>query len=486
MTGWESITLRVQTPMFLQGQPGHAGEPGKAEVRPSAIRGLVRFWLRAVVGSVVGDDLDRVAQVESAILGSTTSPSKVQFRVPHQPRTAPLTATTVHDFEKLSQIDISTGYDPVDRPLGGFAGAAYLMGQGLYPLRTDRPRAFIEPDQTLDVLVRSRLSPAESFLFRAALQLALNLDGLGARSHRGFGSVVVERSDVKALTALRPNDVQKCIDIFTKAAPQLVWEVLGATQEPPKPGNSFPTLSNMSVHLSAGPVPPSNGMGLPPSNDWRTALSEVGLRWRLFRANRIESDAVWNPDRYDRERRADGRYDYTPPVKSAEWLEVLGRSWPTRPNEPPSHFPLAVLGLPIVFKKGNPDGTGVKQVDAVIGSRNEKSARRRWPSPLRFRLIPDTTVGSSGPPAQRLLTVGFAVDFLPPVGDEQPQLVYSVGNRPLKVEVGDLQTTLSEWTQYVDASRSELSPRSAPTPPTPPPTSASRAAFFNRIRGAGS
>src|SRR6266850_1449561 len=66
-----TVTLETVTPLFLGG--AEAQDRNRSpELRPPAFRGALRYWLRAALGGVIGDNnLDGLHRLESAVFGST-------------------------------------------------------------------------------------------------------------------------------------------------------------------------------------------------------------------------------------------------------------------------------------------------------------------------------------------------------------------------------------------------------------------------------
>jgi CRISPR-associated protein Cmr1 len=82
------LCLETITPLFLTG----ADPRGEPELRAASIRGALRFWLRALLGGVIGDkDLDALRKAEPAVFGSTdTGASPVVVRIRNLSRGAPI------------------------------------------------------------------------------------------------------------------------------------------------------------------------------------------------------------------------------------------------------------------------------------------------------------------------------------------------------------------------------------------------------------
>ncbi|WP_161541367.1 type III-B CRISPR module RAMP protein Cmr1 [Rhodothermus marinus] len=146
-----TVRLETVTPLFLAG----ADPRGKPELRAASIRGALRFWLRALLGGVIGDkDLNALRKAEAAVFGST-----------------------------------DTGASPVVVRIGG-----EVQFDSYRPLLHNPEKKFtfmgIQPDQafSLELIPRpphTQVSP----IVLSVTALWLLLGGLGKRSRRGFGTL---------------------------------------------------------------------------------------------------------------------------------------------------------------------------------------------------------------------------------------------------------------------------------------------------------
>jgi len=143
------VTLETVTPLFLAG----ADPTGEPELRPASFRGVLRFWLRALVGARV-DGVPGLREVESAVFGSTDLGSPVMVRT-------------------------SAGAEP---PL-------QIGERRFLPHKRWTSPAFAENGRFLLTLSPRTGLVRLPFQPIAALMLFLNLGGLGRRSRRGFGSL---------------------------------------------------------------------------------------------------------------------------------------------------------------------------------------------------------------------------------------------------------------------------------------------------------
>ncbi|MFA0766493.1 MAG: hypothetical protein BDTLLHRC_001446 [Candidatus Fervidibacter sp.] len=153
-------TLETVTPLFL----GGSDPRGQPELRAASFRGAMRFWLRALLGGVLGDRPDKIFQCESQVFGSTDHASPVVVRL------------KPHRLDWGEHYPLPHHEKPRFRGFNGF-----------------------NPGQQFGVCL---LSHDEVALQQAqkALQLLCYLGGLGRRSRRGFGSLQITDGEL-ALTA---------------------------------------------------------------------------------------------------------------------------------------------------------------------------------------------------------------------------------------------------------------------------------------------
>src|SRR6266566_813193 len=83
--GMQEVTFEVETitPLFLAG-----ADQTKAELRAPSFRGEMRYWLRALVGGLVGtgpEGLKKVRDVETEVFGATDRGSAISIKVSGQP-----------------------------------------------------------------------------------------------------------------------------------------------------------------------------------------------------------------------------------------------------------------------------------------------------------------------------------------------------------------------------------------------------------------
>jgi CRISPR-associated protein Cmr1 len=151
-------TLETITPLFL----GGSDPRGQPELRAASFRGAMRFWLRALLGGVLGDRPAEIFQCESQVFGSTDHASPVVVRL---------------ELHNLG----SDGFNPLPHKQVTFRFNGF------------------KPGQRFDICLLSRDEDALQQAQKALLLLCY-LGGLGRRSRRGFGSLQITDGEL-ALTA---------------------------------------------------------------------------------------------------------------------------------------------------------------------------------------------------------------------------------------------------------------------------------------------
>ncbi|WP_337845331.1 type III-B CRISPR module RAMP protein Cmr1 [Thermus sp.] len=165
-------TYRLLTPLFGGGVEPKRADPITA-VRPTAVRGALRFWWRVLRGWRAGGSLEELRRLEEGIFGSTERPSPLQVEL------EPLDGGR----EEAVFVDVPGKRSPKPRPE---VAHPYLA----YPLQRTQEDPKNYP---VRVGVRFRLRLRFPEALREEVEAALwgleTFGGLGGRARRGFGAL---------------------------------------------------------------------------------------------------------------------------------------------------------------------------------------------------------------------------------------------------------------------------------------------------------
>ena len=179
-------TYRVVTPMFC----GGADPSRPAELRLPSFKGVLRFWWRALAWARLGGDLEKIQKQEACLFGSTDGgQSRVVMRLGEvKPR-----PTQIEKGRLL-------GRDGSEAPSGTShanmvgPGARYLgygvMAFGKSAGKLSRPCMVAPMDFAVQMRCRGLESEDIDSLKRALIALG-TLGGMGAKSRKGYGSLVL-------------------------------------------------------------------------------------------------------------------------------------------------------------------------------------------------------------------------------------------------------------------------------------------------------
>ena len=343
-----TVTLEIVTPLFMAG-----AEPrGKPELRAASFRGALRFWWRAAVGGLIGDDPKRLRESEASLFGSPERGSSVVMRVRELQ-----SARAVKRFYKQGRGTGSTssGHDYLLWSMKGFGTESDR--QGFYP----------GPSASFELILQARPGAANGRRAWqeacAALWLFTRLGSLGSRARRAAGSlgVVAPVPQVSGLPTFDvPRSTQQLQDHLQTGIKQ-VRELLGQKHADTVSFTHAPSFD--VLHPQACRIWVLAGDG--PWRTWAETIEGLGAKMRDFR-NRTAPDH-------------DG---------------VL--NWLTR-NRAPNEVERAVFGLPLPFRYTHPRVRGV-----VEGAVHDRRA-----SPLWLRVVKLTDKSYAG------VATLFKSEFLP-------------------------------------------------------------------------
>jgi CRISPR type III-B/RAMP module RAMP protein Cmr1 len=161
------LTVQTLTPLLMYGADNKDDRINNSiraepELRASSLRGILRYWLRAVIGAHTRA-VSQVYAQESAILGSTDMGSRVNMRV-----------------QRMKSMQTQGRLTVLPAQTKGFL----LNHTGFVPDGDFRITLSTHPLDNSDVLA------ADSDLVKAVF-LMVNFGGLGRRSRRGSGNLRV-------------------------------------------------------------------------------------------------------------------------------------------------------------------------------------------------------------------------------------------------------------------------------------------------------
>jgi len=287
------LRMKVVTPLFMGG-----ADNTQAELRPSSIKGLLRFWWRAiqppeVINSVAvkeqankakgAKDIPEIVKKESKIFGGAgkdQGQSRVHIRI------VKLQDPSIEAYRgKREQVGIT------------------YLGYGVANSQSNRKA--IMPGYEFEVQISLRdLTPSEEEEVMDALWCMTHLGGMGSRSRRGFGSVVATR------------DIYKSKDELVQAIKVKLDRIRQRSQDQGGLPDYTAITKNTRVYI------------LGPENSWEKALDKVGVLLSQYRlGTRGQLAQIRRPQ------------DFITETQEVKALASRGEC----PQKPP---PRAVFGLP--------------------------------------------------------------------------------------------------------------------------------------------
>lgn len=173
-------SFHINTPMFAAGS-----QQSKAELTPTAFKGLLRFWWRALNWSHIflashqnkEKALKELHKKEGAVFGLAAEKGSQSRCLVNAVDFKSITANTEKENIKKWQY------------ANNKQGINYLLGQGLYHYKKGLNRNALTPQQTFNITLT--VSSEHETQIVDALKLMGLLGGFGSRSRHGFGSVTL-------------------------------------------------------------------------------------------------------------------------------------------------------------------------------------------------------------------------------------------------------------------------------------------------------
>lgn len=219
-------TYKVVTPMFC----GGADPKNNAELRLASFKGALRFWWRALAWPRLEGRLEEIQRQEDELFGSAKGgQSRVLMRLdPHDRDPKILNASSVLRVRSRSNANV----------VG--MGARYL-GYGVITTRGQLERACLQAPFRFTVRIRCRdLDEKQRKSLENALIALGTFGGMGAKSRKGYGSLVLQSLCVEGNKQWKP---PADIDGLKNEIRKLYGDLNGGTWP------EFTALSNRSRHV---------------------------------------------------------------------------------------------------------------------------------------------------------------------------------------------------------------------------------------------
>ena len=203
------VTYRVVTPLFCAGS-----DPDRPELRVPSFKGVLRYWWRALAWSRCGADLETIRQQEDALFGSAGGgQARVSMRLAldlasdHQQRDLRVRQSR-HGSDSSPQRVLK---DEVLKVLGqGVVGdGARYLGYGVMKAfgsqKGQVTRSCFQAPFNFTVLMRGRkLNETMVTSLKDALIALGTIGGMGAKSRKGYGSLVIQSLRVDGAEYWKP------------------------------------------------------------------------------------------------------------------------------------------------------------------------------------------------------------------------------------------------------------------------------------------
>ena len=209
--------LRFDATIISEAFPGGAN-PAEADLTPRAIKSGMRFWFRAMMGRVVGNDILKLKQLERLTFGSandedneTGSPFRIRL------------------LEIKDEDEHIVFPSPETYSTRGNSGYNYLS----FPFRVSDNTKGRESVIGINSSFRIKIeilriqNPKYKQILRECMWLFVQFGGIGTRSRRTFGGITIEKNGDYAFTEKnlvkqfkrRLNLIEKCFFEYAEIEP---------------------------------------------------------------------------------------------------------------------------------------------------------------------------------------------------------------------------------------------------------------------------
>jgi CRISPR-associated protein Cmr1 len=190
-----NATFEVSSPMFIAGYD-NSSDSAALDIRPTAIKGALRFWWRAIHYA----EFRRKAGSQQQALKAMHGAEQLLFGAAAAPKTAAgQSLVFLRICKNIQESDVvkkeaDQAKNSNGNKVGSFPGCRYFLGMGLYNLKNKEiTRSYIKSNATFEIQLGFKpvVSQEQIQQVKQALLAFGMLGNLGARARKGFGSVSI-------------------------------------------------------------------------------------------------------------------------------------------------------------------------------------------------------------------------------------------------------------------------------------------------------
>lgn len=330
-----NFEIELLTPAIVSG-----ADPSIAYLPPNTIRGMLRYWTRALIGGVVGDNKRELKRVEERLWGSTEWGSRILVHLKeHQKNPTSNILDEIRDRPgrftlnnslkgiKLTPSHLHFSIDSIQYLLGNLAQNP-RMGEN-----PKRNQVFMPGSKwDLTLIFLPPITPKETEIVLWALWFACRLDGIGARKKKGFGSFYLRdkssHENNVPFSAYIASSGRYEVALVEKISEAV--ETVGTIINTNRVGKitSYPSFGNDSLTIKVVPLKTS---------EWKVAIGKLGKAYFFARRTRLNEGN-------------DG--------KTAEWSYIYPLLRTGRAGGGSNLVNNHLFGLPIPYQSPNVPSTG--------------------------------------------------------------------------------------------------------------------------------
>jgi len=260
----EEVSLEVETvtPLFIAGADQR--NIGNEGLRPPSLRGLMRWWFRALAGNYAGNDIVSLKRAEDEIFGSTTSKSKVSLITSGENEPTQITKECKSWNEAIvwsNWVDYFF-FSCLDKRKDRRRNIIKVNSKPFYPEKSKFEITMFGEESKLRIYLSS-------------FWALVHLGGIGFRARRGGGCLKIRsvKGDTSGLNFICKGPDQ--LEQFLKDNIKIALKLVGGLFEHKHTNlSSLPEYAVLNPSHSALFIKRING------RDWKSALDEIG-RWYI-------------------------------------------------------------------------------------------------------------------------------------------------------------------------------------------------------------